>query len=370
MVSDDRSSRRWMRRASGSGESRSSLPRRLRAAGVCVAGLALAGCGGAPAPDAASRPQDAREAQLRAARAVRADETGRVMVLEYHRVGGDPVLASEWTITTEQFRSELEYLRTHDYHPVNLRDFVRNEMEVPAGKTPVVLTFDDSSDSQFTLIRRDGKWVPDPEGAVGVLADFHSRHPDWPMRATWFVLPAADPPNDFFGQKALVARKLRYLVGRGMEIGSHTLYHADLAAATPDEVRRQLALSLVEIRRHLPGYEVTSLGIPFGQYPDDDALLRSGEWGGERYAFEAAVEVSGGPSPPPGARDFDPMHIPRVQTGRAPGQSRDVFRHFERRPSQRYRSDGEAGTIAFPKTRAGRLDLEALRSAGKVFRGY
>lgn len=340
-----------------------------------VALLVAGGCGGAagdsPGDQAAEEPTPAgREAQLRAARAARADETGRVMVLEYHRVGGDPDFAPEWTISARQFRQELEYLRSNGYHPINLRDFVRNEIDVPAGKTPVVLTFDDSSDTQFTLVRRDGSWVPDPDGAVGVLADFHRDHPDWPLRGTWFVLPAADPPNDFFGQPKLVKRKLEYLAERGMEIGSHTLYHADLSSATPDEIRRQLALSVVQIRRRLPGYEVLTLGIPFGQYPDDDGLLRSGEWEAHSYAFEAAVEVSGGPSLPPGARGFDPMHVPRVQTGSGPRQSRDVFAYFERRPRERYRSDGNPDTIAFPKARASRLDLERLHADGKTFRGY
>ncbi len=341
-----------------------------------LAALMISGCGGAPAGETGRDPQHAeatpagREAELRAARAARADETGRVMVLEYHRVGGDPGLAPEWTISSPEFREELEYLRSHGYHPVNLRDFVRNQIDVPAGRTPVVLAFDDSSDSQFTLIRREGRWIPDPGGAVGVLADFHRRHPDWPLRATWFVLPAADPPNNFFGQPRLVKRKLEYLTRQGMEVGSHTLYHADLASATPEEIRRQLALSIVEIRRRLPGYDVTTLGIPFGQYPDDETLLRSGEWEGHRYAFEAAVEVAGGPSLPPGAHGFDPMHAPRVQTGRGPGQSREVFEYFERRPSERYRSDGDPDTIAFPKAHATRLDLERLHDAGKVFRGY
>ena len=80
--------------------------------------------------------------------------------------------------------------------------------------------------------------------------------------------------------------------------------------------------------------------------------------------------MSGGPSLPPGARGFDPFHIPRVQTGSGGGQSREVFREFERNPEQRYVSDGDPDTISFPKEHAERLDLERLHAAGKVFRGY
>jgi peptidoglycan/xylan/chitin deacetylase (PgdA/CDA1 family) len=342
----------------------------LAGALVAALGPALAGCGGGGGGQDGGRPTDAEPVTVERARRLRADETGEVMVLEYHRVGGDPDLAPEWTISTRAFREELEYLRSHGYHPVNARDFLSGRMDVPAGKTPVVLTFDDSSDSQFTLVRRDGKLVPDPRGAVGVLVDFHRRHPDWPLRATWFVLPKADPPNDLFGQPRHATRKLRFLVDAGMEIGSHSLYHANLGESTPDGVREQLARSVTEITRHLPGYRVDTLGIPFGVYPADESLLRAGTWEGQAYRFMGAFEVAGGPSAPPGSRGFDPFHVPRIQTGRGPGQTRDAFREAERRPERRYVSDGDPRVISFPKRRADRLDLEALRQAGFVFRGY
>ena len=336
--------------------------------------MALAGCGGGdggPSPERADPGRAERPpVTVERARALRADETGQIMVLEYHRVGGDPDFAPEWTISPRAFRQELEYLRTHGYHPVNARDFLAGRMDVPAGRTPVVLTFDDSSDTQFTLVRRGGELVPDPGGAVGVLVDFHRRHPDWPLRGTWFVLPKADPPNDLFGQPRHAARKLRFLVEAGMEIGSHSLYHADLGRSSPNQVREQLARSVAEIRRHLPGYPVDTLGVPFGAYPADVSLLREGEWQGERYRFMGAFEVAGGPSDPPGTRGFDPFRVPRIQTGRRGGQTREAFREAERDPGRRYVSDGDPRIISFPKEHAPRLDLEGLRAAGYGFRGY
>ena len=351
--------------------------RRRSGGALCVAllaGLALAaaacGNGAGNATPAKSDRADGGPVTAEQARRLRADETGEVMVLEYHRVGGDPDFAPEWTISGKAFRAELEYLRSHDYHPVNARDFLAGRMDVPAGKTPVVLTFDDSSDTQFTLVRRGGELVPDPGGAVGVLVDFHRRHPDWPLRATWFVLPEADAPNHLFGQEKYETRKLRFLVDAGMEIGSHTLYHANLGESTPDQVREQLATSVAEIRRHLPGYSVDTLGIPFGVYPEDDELLRRGRWRNQSYRFHGAFEVSGGPSRPQFSRGFDPLHVPRIQTGRGPGQTLEAFRDAERHPERRYVSDGDPRVISFPERHAGRLDLEALRAAGRIVRAY
>ena len=246
-------------------------------------------------------------------REVGANEAGQIMVLEYHRVGGDPDFAPEWTISVEDFRGQLRYLHDNDYHPVNFRDLLEHELNVPAGKTPVVLTFDDSSDVQFQMVEQAGEWVPDPASAVGVLEEFSRENPDWPLRATFFVLPAAAEPNNLFGQPELDGEKLRYLVETGMEVGNHTLYHANLATYTDEQVQEQLARAEEEIARHIPDYEVVSLSVPFGEYPLNEDLLRAGSWQGLDYELKGAAEVAGGAAYAPTDTRFDPYHVPRIQ---------------------------------------------------------
>jgi peptidoglycan/xylan/chitin deacetylase (PgdA/CDA1 family) len=323
-----------------------------------------------PADTAGTSSTTKQSRQSKSPAEVGADETGNIMVLEYHRVGGDPTFAPEWTISTEQFRRELTYLYENDYYPVNFRDLVEGTLEVPAGKTPVVLTFDDSSDTQFTMVREGGDWVPDPAGAVGVLADFHREHQDWPMRGTFFVLPEANAPNNLFGQPDLAEKKLRYLADAGFEIGTHTLYHANLAQATPAGVREQLALSVVEIKKRLPDYEVDSLSLPFGEYPLNEALLRSGTWQGSGYDLKGAAEVAGGPSPAPYSSRLDPYHVPRIQTGELAGQSQPLFQYFEQNPDERYVSDGNPNVVSFPEGSGESLDTAEIQSAGKRIRPY
>ena len=303
--------------------------------------------------------------------AVGSDESGLFAVLEYHRVGGDPNFAPEWTISAEDFRAQLEYLYRNDYHPINFRDLLENDIEVPAGKTPVVLTFDDSSQTQFTMVRDEaGRWVPDPDGAVGVLSAFHREHPDWPMRATWFVLPAAAEPNNLFGQPALTEKKLRFLVDAGMEIGSHTLWHANLAQSSPEEVQEQIVRMNRAIREYIPGYSAVSLGVPFGEYPADMGLLRQGSWDGESYTFKGAAEVAGGVAYPPGNRLFDPYRVPRMQAEPAKGNFASFSSHFEAHPEQRFRSDGDPDTVTIPEESKVFMDAEAVRRSGTAWREY
>lgn len=235
---------------------------------------------------------------------------GQVLVLEYHLIG-EP--EERWQRTPANFRADLERLWTAGYYPVNLRDLAAGDLSmVPAGKRPVVLTFDDSSIEQFRLLP-DGS--VDPACAVGILLDFYAAHPaDWPLRATFFVLQAVDAPERIlFGQPELAQQKLRMLVEWGMEVGSHTLSHANLAESEPEEIKRQLALSQAGLEELLPGYEVVSLSVPFGAYPEDERLLVGGLYEDKLYTYQAAVEVSGGLVPSPHAPEFDPYHIPRVQ---------------------------------------------------------
>ncbi len=235
---------------------------------------------------------------------------GRVMVLEYHLFGDEE---GRWQRTPENFRADLETLLARGYYPVNLRDLATGNLTmVPVGKRPIVLTFDDSSIGQFRILP-DGQ--VDPNCAVGILLDFHQAHPaDWPLRATFFVLQDVDVPERIlFGQPELAEQKLQMLVNWGMEVGSHTISHANLAASSPEEVQRQLALSQAKLQALIPGYQVVSLSLPFGAYPEDETLLVSGEYQDTTYQYVAAVEVSGGLSPSPLSADFSPYHIPRVQ---------------------------------------------------------
>ena len=299
------------------------------------------------------------------------DESGLFAVLEYHRVGGDPSFAPEWTVSPEDLRAQLEYLYRNDYYPVNFRDLLENNIEVPAGKTPVVLTFDDSSRTQFTMVRDEaGRWVPDPDGAVGVLLAFHREHPDWPMRATWFVLPAADAPNDLFGQPELTEKKLRFLVDEGMEIGSHTLWHANLALSSPQEVQEQIVRMNRAIREYIPGYSAVSLGVPFGEYPADMSLLRRGSWDGESYTLKGAAEVGGGLAYPPGNRLFSPYRVPRMQAEPAKGNFASFASHFEAHPEQRFVSDGDPDTVTIPEESRVYMDAEEIQRSGKAWREY
>lgn len=232
-------------------------------------------------------------------------------VLEYHLIGRPE---ARWTRTPENFRKDLEWLYLHNYYPVNLKDILTNFAGLPKGKTPVVLTFDDTSSSQFRYLP-GGKI--DPDCAVGIIKVFHDKHPkDWPLRATFFILiQTNNPDRNLFGQPEhpqYKQKKLKQLVDWGMEVASHTYSHERLSDIGPQSARYALARSSQKLFE-LCGVQPVSLALPMGLYPSDESVF-SGQYQKIKYDFKLACEVAGGMQATPSSPNFNPRHINRIQT--------------------------------------------------------
>ena len=75
------------------------------------------------------------------------------MILEYHKIDYPE---SRWTRTPENFRNDLQRFYEKGYQLIRLGDFLENRIRVGKGKTPLILTFDDSSPGQLRFLP-DGK---------------------------------------------------------------------------------------------------------------------------------------------------------------------------------------------------------------------
>src|SRR5207245_7782033 len=120
------------------------------------------------------------------------NELGRVMILEYDKIDYPE---ERWTRTPENLRRDLETLYAKGYRLINLGDLLDRRIVLPAGTTPVVLTFDDSSPGQFRYLEKNGTLEIDPKCGVGILEAFFKEHPDFGRGGTFYVRPGASPPN-------------------------------------------------------------------------------------------------------------------------------------------------------------------------------
>ncbi len=272
-----------------------------------------------------------------------ANELGQVLVLEYHRINYPE---TRYQRTPDNLRADLQRLYDSGYYPVNFIDVIRGLPDVPPGKKPIVLTFDDSDISQFRVL--DDRTI-DADSAVGVILNFHSQHPqDWPARATFFVL-GDDTANYYkvFGQPEWAKAKVQLLVDLGMEVGGHTVNHTDLTWASEERIYWELAVSQHVIEEMAPGYKVQTMAAPFGGFPYTLDFFKAGQWGDFSYTYAGNAAAWGGPGVSPHDPTFEPYHVSRLEIT---DTSLDYWlTYFEQNPHGYYVSDGDSNRVTAPQ---------------------
>ena len=277
---------------------------------------------------------------------VHADELGVVPVLMYHQLVAVP--KGDYDQTPAQFRTELDALYAHHFRPITAAALISRQFDLPAGTSPMVLSFDDSTTSQYAELP-DGTVKPDC--AVGILLAVAKRYGDDHPVASFYV--NARP----FGGKDTYLAKLTAL---GMELGDHTATHANLRQLDGAGVQRELAKGLAVITGAVPAAKVTTMALPFGVQPHDRALAHTGTAAGTSYDFAAVLLVGANPARSPYAVGFDPLALPRIRSGRRTGDQASTSTNWlpqlfsgAVRP---FVSDGDPAHISFPKALSAKLD--------------
>lgn len=283
------------------------------------------------------------------------NELGRIPILEYHLIGDRE---SQWSVEREHFRRDLALLYDRGYRPITVAELIDKKINLPAGQSPVVFTFDDASPSQFRYIEQNGSLQIDPTSALGIWMDFGKKHADWGNKAVFCMLPAAAAGHAFFGDKGVEGqktewrfRKVRWLAENGFELCDHTLWHANLGKYSDAVVQEQIARGAMAIDSAVPGYRVRTFALPLGVWPKNRALAQAGAWRDPKsgktvsYKFDAILEVAGGPARSPYDPLFTPLSLFRVEVFGA-----DLEKMLDRldQSGTRYVSDGNPATVARP----------------------
>jgi hypothetical protein len=279
------------------------------------------------------------------AAAIGANELGQIPVLRYEEINAERGTDIR---SPEDLAKDIEFLKSEGFQPVNLRDLASGNIDIPAGMSPVVLTFDESSIGQYNLLDNG---TLDPESAVGILqAAVDSGN--WAPKATFYVLlDVTSKDNELFGQPDNQQEKLRNLVDWGYEVGSHTVSNLNLKNAAALDVVNELLVSQQTLEDLIGDeYQVTSLSVPKGEYPQNEALLASGSYDGKAYTYMSAVTLGETLCPSPFSTLFNVWHIPRITvTGNT---LRDAIAGLKADQGSRYISDGDPTTVSAPSTLA------------------
>lgn len=175
-----------------------------------------------------------------AAAALMWSERGAIPVLNYHQVeakDGNPL-----TLRPEQFEAQMDYLDAEGYTPVTIDEMMdAYEHGAPLPKKPVVITFDDGYDDNYTyaypILKKHGF-----KATIFLIYDFTDTYPGY---LTWDQI-------DEMKASGLI------------RFESHTMTHANLSKLTSaDELRHEISDSRRLLSEKL-GDDVRYIAYPGG----------------------------------------------------------------------------------------------------------
>jgi peptidoglycan/xylan/chitin deacetylase (PgdA/CDA1 family) len=171
--------------------------------------------------------------------------TVRVPILMYHyiRVNPDPrdKLGFNLSVTPGDFTRQMDWLAENGYHPVDLSDlraYLLGHAALPS--KPIVLTFDDGYRDVYTT-------------AFPVLRAHHFKG------VAYIVSGFVNSPNNVTGEQVLE------MDANGVEIGVHTVSHADLTRLAGGDLHREVFDSKAWLEGLL-GHPVHDFCYPSGRF--------------------------------------------------------------------------------------------------------
>jgi peptidoglycan/xylan/chitin deacetylase (PgdA/CDA1 family) len=183
--------------------------------------------------------------------------TGRTIVvpiLMYHRIDylrpSLPAITRRLTVDPGDFAQQMRWLRDNGFHTLTQRELLaalRNQQALPA--RPVLVTFDDG--------------YRDVLGKASPVIERLGLH------ATAYVISGRLRGTD---TSFLTVPELRVLEQRGIEIGSHTVDHANLPSLDDTQALAELTTSRETLERAV-GHAVPWFAYPYGAYDARVAAL-------------------------------------------------------------------------------------------------
>lgn len=288
---------------------------------------------------------------------LKVNELGDVPIMMYHGIHnitdneytGGNIDKDGYQRTKEAFIEDLEFYYNSGYRMIRLQDYVNGIIDVEAGLSPIILTFDDGLENNIkvTGLDENGDIIIDPNSAVGVLEDFKKKYPDFNVTATFFV------NGGLFQQSEYNEKILNWLVDNGYDIGNHSYSHADFTTISKEKAVQEIGSVYNLLDKYIPGKYVNIVALPFGSPYDKDhsnfEAILNGIYNGNEYETESTLRVGWMPETSPFNLNFDKTFLKRVRAWDDNGNDWDIKKSFEYLENTRYISDGDKDTITVPQ---------------------
>ncbi len=284
------------------------------------------------------------------------NELGKVPIMMYHGIKnmkdsetnyiGGNVDKDGYSRTAESFRKDLEFYYQKGYRMIKLSDYIEGKIDVPYGKSPIILTFDDGNDNNIkvTGLDEDGNIIIDPNSAVGILESFKKKYPDYNVTAIFFVTA------NLFNQPEYNEKILNWLVDNGYEVGNHTKGHNNFTKIDT-ETSEEVIGYMYEKLSSIIGDKYSKIvalpfGSPYNKTHENYSHILNSTYNGKTYTTVAALRVGWEPEVSPFNKDFDPTFLKRCRAYDNNGKDFDIDMVFNTiLEKSRYISDANIDTI-------------------------
>lgn len=295
---------------------------------------------------------------------LKVDESGNVPIMMYHGIHnitdneytGGNVDKDGYQRTTEAFKKDLEFYYNSGYRMIRLNDYVNGVIDVEAGYSPIIITFDDglSNNIKVTGLDENGEIIIDPNSAVGVLESFKQKYPDFNVTATFFV------NGGLFNQSEYNEKILKWLIDNGYDIGNHSYSHADFTSISKEKSVQEIGSVYNLLDKYIPEKYVNIVALPFGSpYDKSHANFNSilkGVYNDKEYNTIATLRVGWEAEYSPFNKSFDKTFLKRIRAYDNNGKEFDIEMNFKILENNRYISDGDKNTITIPKEKEDKIN--------------
>lgn len=296
-----------------------------------------------------------------------ADENGQVLVVMYHGIKD----LHPYHIKPEEFKKDLQYMYDNKYMPIKMSDYISGNIDIAAGSTPIVLTFDDGLSTAFSLERVGDELVATEDCAVGIMEEFYKQHEDFARNAIFYINTDL---SIFASEKDIsISEKLLWLTDRGYEIGTHTASHKNLSKLSENQLGYEIGSSIEYIHSVLgENYNISSIAYPFGSTPKSDDLMKfvlDGRYNEQEYHIKSGFAVGvTGPIVMSYDKRYNKYKVPRVRGSNTTDSTElwDYFERYEKYPEYRFISDGFADKVTIFPIDYNNIILEKLPVDSKL----